>query len=288
MADHCCPGADVLGGRTGHATGAGAPSAHVAATQPAHQPEPPQWNRTAPAQTGVPAAGQPEPEHGAPEHGAEGEHGAAAEHAPESPWGLIARLFNFAILAGCSSTCCGRPCDLYQGPRRAGTQRPRRGGRAPRRRPPHSSKRSPDNWPPCQGNRAPQDPWGAGDRGRRASYRKRSRHRAVRLLEQTRREIDLHLRVAKRDLESPRRRPRGPLARSGSSRPSRRTISCGSSIAISSRSKRADDDEPLRRDSLRPRPVRCGAAPRPTLSTSIRSSTRFVDLCTAPRAHGAC
>jgi ATP synthase F0 subunit b len=39
------------------------------------------------------------PAHAQPAQGAEAQHGESAEHA-ESPWGLIARIFNFVVLVG--------------------------------------------------------------------------------------------------------------------------------------------------------------------------------------------
>lgn len=70
---------------------AAAPAAQAPApaAQPVEAPAAPHQPAPEPAPGHEPAAG----------HAAEGGHAAAEEHA-ESPWGLIARIFNFAVLAG--------------------------------------------------------------------------------------------------------------------------------------------------------------------------------------------
>jgi F-type H+-transporting ATPase subunit b len=79
-----------------------------ASTTPAVEPAAAGHDASAPGST-APAAAQPAggahpaptaPAHApASEHATAGEHGAAEAH-EESPWGLVARLFNFAVLVG--------------------------------------------------------------------------------------------------------------------------------------------------------------------------------------------
>lgn len=96
----------VAPGLSGHLTAA-SPQDHgkaAASAPPSHETPVEQPAHGAPAETAAPAnaASHAAPQ-GSPGHAAEAQHGAAGEHGEshgESPWATVARLFNFALLAG--------------------------------------------------------------------------------------------------------------------------------------------------------------------------------------------
>lgn len=165
----------------------------------------------APAQPSTPHDAEPADAHGQGEH-AQAEHGAEAhgeEHASESPWALIGKLFNFAILAGSLVYLLRSPFAAYLGSRaktiRADLANAEQTRVAAARQLEEIEARM---------RALPGEIEALTDRGKReiaaeeARIREAAEAERLRMLEQARREIDLQVRAAERML----RRRAGELA----------------------------------------------------------------------------
>lgn len=149
------------------------------------------------------ATAQPEPagEHAQPSAGAE-EHAGAEQHAePASPWELGARVANFAILAGVLVYFLRSPLNKYLGDRREQVRRDLESAVETRKVATEQLVEIDRRLAALPGElealraRGVQEIADEETRIRQAAEAERER-----LLEQTRREIDLQLRAAKREL----------------------------------------------------------------------------------------
>ena len=196
-------GTDVRAGRGSGAVGRLVATAYAPEAQPHAEPAPEQGHAPAPQgehadpeqQHTTPKAGGAGDEHGGPA----GEHGSEAAH--ESPWSLVARLTNFAILAGVLVYLLRSPLAQYLADRGAQVRRDLVVAHEMRETATRQLQEIDRRLQALPGEidtlktRGAEEIAAEEQRITQAAAAERER-----LLEQTRREIDLQLRAARRAL----------------------------------------------------------------------------------------